>query len=292
MQPLEPREVERPFHSRWLKGALQLMLHSPLRFGALIAVLACIDATAGRHLQDSAWPQKWFDWLGLMCLPALWTLVSAMARGADDRSQTWPALRDFARNLAWYRALRAGIFCVGLILLMWFLLKWQWNEVFNPLPGNLLSSFAAQCWVCWSGYGLCYFPLLVFLPGLSLVEIKRLARKAEKVNRKHLPILDKRLLPTWFPLPEGFPAIRLPISIWFPLFSANLAVLELERLLSYGIAAAAWLVYSGVVSYVAYKDIFERRPVNLAEPASAAAGAQLPSRTASAGAQWACPTRP
>lgn len=285
MQTLEPREVEKPFYGRWLKGALRLMLRCPLRFGALIAVLACIDTTAARHLKDSALPQKWFDWLGLACLPALWTLVAAMAKGADDRSQTWPALRDFARGLSWYRALRAGLFSVGLILLASFLLKRPWNEIFDPLPGQLLSSFAAQCWICWTGYGLCYFPLLVFLPGLTGWELSRLSRKAESVNREQLPILDRKLLPSWAPLPPNLPSIWLPLPIWFPLFAANLAALFIEKFLSYGIAAAAWLVYSGIVSYVAYKDIFERRPVHLVGPASAAAGEPLPAHTATVRAQ-------
>ena len=285
MQTLEPREVEKPFHWRWLKGALQLMLRCPLRFGALIAVLAFIDTTAEKYLQNSALPQKWVDWLGLACLPPLWTLVSAMAKGADDPSQTWPALRDFARNLAWFRALRAGIFSVCLILLAWFLLKWQWNEAFDALPGQLLSSFAGQCWVCWTGYGLCYFPLLVFLPGLTRWELSRLARKAEALNREQLPILDRKLLPTWFPLPAKLPPIWLPMPIWFPLYCVNLAVLTIEKFLSYGIAAAAWLVYSGIVSYVAYKDIFERRPVNLIEPASATVAGQPSAHVAPEGAQ-------
>ena len=75
--------------------------------------------------------------------------------------------------------------------------------------------------------------------------------------------------------------------MWFPLYCVNLAVLTIEKFLSYGIAAAAWLVYSGIVSYVAYKDIFERRPVNLVEPASATAEEPLPARTAPAEASCA-----
>ena len=262
MQTLDPREVEKPFHWRWLKGALLLMLRSPLRFGALIAVLAFIDTSAVKHLQSSALPQVWFDWLGLACLPVLWTLVSALARGADDSSQTWPALRDFARNLAWYRALLAGILTISLISLLSFVLKKEFRGIFAPLPGEVLRSFAAQCWACWAAYGLCYFPLLVFLPGLSGWRLLMLAKKAEALNE------DNKVLPIW-------------IVLWL----ANIAALFIEELLPYGIVAAAWLVYSGIVSYVAYKDIFERRPLNLVEPAAGTADEQPPERTAPAEAQ-------
>ena len=89
-----------------------------------------------------------------------------------------------------------------------------------------------------------------------------LARKAEALNE------DNKFLPIW-------------IVLWF----ANIAALFIEEFLPYGIVAAAWLVYSGIVSYVAYKDIFERRPVNLIEPASDTA-VELPStRTAPAEAE-------
>lgn len=72
--------------------------------------------------------------------------MSALARGADDRSQTWPASRDFACNRAWYRALLAGILTMILISLGSFLLKKELSEIFAPLPGEVMRSFAAQCW--------------------------------------------------------------------------------------------------------------------------------------------------
>jgi hypothetical protein len=37
----------------------------------------------------------------------------------------------------------------------------------------------------------------------------------------------------------------------------------LDLIPSYGIGEAVWLVFMGTVSYVAYRDIFERRSENL-----------------------------
>ena len=252
METLEPRQVERPFHWRWLRGALQLMLQSPLRFGALIALLAFIDTSAAKHLQGLSVPQVLFEWTGLACLPLLWTLVSALARGAESRSQTWPILLDFGRSLAWCRSLFAGILCVSVVAALLSLMKRVPDGVVDALPGKLLSSFAAQCYLCWSFYGLCYFPLLVFMPGLSGRRLWALSKKAERLNDSFL--------------------------LWLVLYSGNILALMIEEALSYGIAAAAWLVYSGTVSYVAYKDIFERRPLRLTQQVATAAGEQVDTR--------------
>jgi len=42
---------------------------------------------------------------------------------------------------------------------------------------------------------------------------------------------------------------------------------------SYGMTEAAWLVFMGILNYVAYRDIFERRDQNLPATARAALGA-------------------
>ena len=246
METLEPRQVERPLHWRWLGGALRLMLQSPWRFGILIALLACIDTSAAKHLQGLAVPQILFEWAGLACLPLVWTLVSALARGAENGGQTSTVLLDFVRNLTWCRSLFAGVLLLSLIAALKSLANTVPHKVIDPLPGELLSSFAAQCYVCWAVYGLCYYPLLLFMPRLSGRRLWTLSKKAERLNDT---------LPFWLVLCLG-----------------NILALVIEKLLSYGIAAAAWLVYSGIVSYVAYKEIFERPPLRLTRPVAAAVG--------------------
>ena len=49
------------------------------------------------------------------------------------------------------------------------------------------------------------------------------------------------------------------LTFWVLLVSTSCIADVIEHFLSYGIAEAAGLVYSGVVGYVAYKDIFERQ---------------------------------
>lgn len=248
METLEPRQVDRPFHWRWFGGALRLMLQSPLRFGMLIALLAFIDTSAAKYLQGIALPQALFEWTGLACLPVVWTLVSVLARAAERRGQTWPLLLDFGRSLAWCRALLAGILVASVIAAVTSLLNKAPHGVADALPGKLLSSFATQCYLWWAFYGLCYCPLLVFIPELRGWRLFSLSHKADKINDY--------------------------IPFWLALYSGNLLALIIEEFLSYGIAAAVWLVYSGIVSYVAYKDIFECRPLRLTQPSAAAAGQQ------------------
>jgi hypothetical protein len=243
METLEPRQVERPFHWRWLRSALQLMLRSPRQFGILIALLAFIDTSAAKHLQGFAVPKALFEWTGLACLPLVWTLVCVLARAAENRGRTWPLLLDFVRSLAWCRALFSGVLVVSVLAAVLALGKKVPHGVVDALPGELLSSFAAQCYLCWTAYGLCYYPLLVFMPGLSGWRLRLLSKKAEQLN-------------------ESLP-------FWLVLCSINVLALAIEETHSYGIAAATWLAYSGTVSYVAYNDIFERRPLQLAQPATA-----------------------
>lgn len=64
------------------------------------------------------------------------------------------------------------------------------------------------------------------MPGLSGRRLWALSKKAERLNDSFL--------------------------FWLVLYSGNILALMIEEALSYGIAAAAWLVYSGTVSYVAY----------------------------------------
>lgn len=247
METLKPRRVDRPFHWRWFGGALQLMLQSPLRFGMLIALLAFIDTSAAKYLQGFAVPRVVYEWTGLACLPVVWTLVSALARGAESRGQTRPVLVDFVRNLTWYRSLFAGILTLSLVAALTALLKKVPLGVLDPLPGKLLNSFAAHCYIYWEGFGRCYYPLLVFMPGFSGPRLWRLSFRADWLNDNLL--------------------------FWAILYSGNFLALMLEDVLSYGIAAAVWLVYSGIVNYVAYTDIFEHRQLKLTRPVAAARAA-------------------
>jgi hypothetical protein len=236
---LDPREVEKPFHWRWLRTAFQLLLRAPLRFGALIALLAYGDTAATRYLHDSSIPQIGLDRLGLLFLPLLWTLVSAIARGADDPRQTGSALLGLLRHYVWYRALLPGAVMVGV---RWALKPAHPADLAHLDSGVLLGSFAAQCFIAWLVLELFYFPLLLFLPELSSWQLWRLASKADRINR------------TWL----------VCVLLGLLLIACKL----LDYVISYGIPEATWLVFAGIVSYVAYRDVFERRPENLPKAAA------------------------
>ena len=81
---LDPRRVEQPFLARWLRMALELFIRSPWLLGSAIALLGWVDTSAVKLAGGYAVAQVWVDRLGLILLPALWVLVAALARTADD----------------------------------------------------------------------------------------------------------------------------------------------------------------------------------------------------------------
>jgi hypothetical protein len=236
---LEPREVERPFGLRWLKTALQLVVRCPLRFGLLVALLAWLDSSV-QSLADGVVIRKlWVNWAALLVLPLLYTFVSAIARGADDSRQTWQAFRAFLGRRLWAGALGAGALMVATQAVVLWLMQAEAYPAskYRNESGQFLASFEAQTCVVCMDLGLCFFPLLVLAPSLSASELRRLSRSAQAING-----------------PKEF--FRLLFIVVLPTAALNLVP-------SYGIGEAVWLVFMGTVSYVAYRDIFERRSGNV-----------------------------
>ncbi len=248
---LEPREVERPFWKRWLKMSWQLLARSPVRFGLLVALLGWVDTTAVNLSYGHVIPRIWIARLGMMLLPVLFALISAAARGADDPRQTWTVLRALLRLQFWVKAFVAG---AALVAFEWvthhallFVPDPAAKAVYSQESGALLSSFGAQtCLLVWV-LGICYAPLMVFWPELSFQEARKLSQSASDMNNpSHILLLICAVMLV------GFPLTLIP---------------------SYGMTEAAMLVFMGILGYVAYRDIFERRDENL--PAIASAGAVL-----------------
>ena len=241
---LEPREVERPFWKRWLRMSWQLLARSPIRFGLLIALLGWIDTSAVNLAYGHVIPKLWVSRLGMMLLPALFALISAAARGADDHQQTWIVLRALLRLQFWVKAVVAG---ASLLAFEWVtrhaLLRFpdpSVKAVYSHEPGALLTSFAAQTFLLVWVLGICYAPLMVFWPELSFQETRKLSQSASGMNNpSHIIYLICGVMLV------GFPLTLIP---------------------AYGMTEAATLVFVGILSYVAYRDIFERRDENL--PAS------------------------
>jgi|HubBroStandDraft_5_1064220.scaffolds.fasta_scaffold11183_4 hypothetical protein len=233
----EPREVERPFGLRWLKMALQLLVRCPLRFGVIVAALAWLDSSVEGLADGMSIRKMWVDWAALLLLPLLYTFVGAIARGADDPRQTWRAFSGFLGRRLWAGALGAGALMVSIqVAVLWLMQAYPELEYRNA-PGHFLVSFETQTCVVCMDLGLCFFPLLAFASVVPASELRRVSRSAQALN--------------------GATEIsRLLIIMLVPAAALDLVP-------SFGIGQAVWLVFMGTVSYVAYRDIFERRSGNV-----------------------------
>jgi hypothetical protein len=235
--PLQPRKVERPFLTRWLRTTFQLMFRSPLRFGMVIAVLGMVDTSVVTGAKGSVLEKEWIQYFGQVALPLLWVLVTAVSRGADDSRLTWTAFAHLLRKQVWL-----GAFGVGISVA---LLTWTINKMGALLvkadagvelqrSGQVIESLAASVAILYVFVGLCYFPLLVLVPDASLGGAKNLSRQAADLND----------WTTMFVVVTSVGLIADTLSAVIP---------------AYGMTSAAILVFMGVLNYVAYRDIFEGR---------------------------------
>ncbi len=244
---LEPREVEKPFAQRWLQATLALVVRSPVRFGLLIALLGWLDTSAMNVAKGHVVEKVWADRIGIVTLPLLWALVSAVARGADDNNLTWQALAQLRRRPVWMGSLAVG---TGLAALRWIIdstihgLGAVWgshkSEPYLLHQGQFLDSVEASVMLLSIFVGLCYFPLLVLVPEVSPLHARYLSEKADGMNGRN--------------------------SMWLLILILVLAAVALASAVpAYGMTTAAFLVFIGVLNYVAYRDIFERRTENLSK---------------------------
>jgi hypothetical protein len=235
----EPREVEKPFRMRWIRTTLQLTLRAPVRFSIAILLLGCLEAFLLRLLPNAI-PGRWSARLGMLLLPLAWVLISALARGADNSLQNRKALIGLTRPTVWVAALVIGLGLVALDLAVELLLfpgaHWRDEKLH---PGRLLDSTAAQAGLVMTAGGICFFPLLVLEPALSFQEVLSFSKSATEING------------------------RQTIS-W--LMIGMLCVGAISGVVpAFGLTTAAWIVFAGVLNYVAYRDIFERQSTNFPE---------------------------
>lgn len=248
-QTLNPREVEKPFRMRWLSMTLQLMLRAPLRFSIAILLLGCLDAVVLRLLPNRI-PKPWVVRLGMFLLPLAWVVTAALARGADNSTQNWKALRSLTRPIVWMSALAIGLGLITLDIAIQQLVfpDTHWEEV-HLLSGRVLQFTGLQAWMVMTAAGICFFPLLVLETELSFPEVRRLSLSATEIN-------DRRTIS------------------WFMTGMICVAGIIQQLVPAYGLTMAIWVVFAGVLNYVAYRDIFERRSMNLPQVVEAPARAQ------------------
>jgi hypothetical protein len=239
-QTLNPREVEKPFRMRWLRMALQLMLRSPLRFSIAILLLGGLDSSAASLFAGVRVAGNWLTRLGMLMLPLVWVFIAAMARGIDNPSQTWKTFAGLSRLKVWMGALGVGVGLVALEWTVWLLLGNPAQLRFHVSPGRFLEFTGAQAWMVYTAVDVCFFPLMIFEPELSLREARQLSKSASHINGWR----------TISGLMAGMLAVAVVLQLFVPAF---------------GMTSAAWIVFMGVLNYVAYRDIFERRFGNLPE---------------------------
>ncbi len=107
--------------------------------------------------------------------------------------------------------------------------------------GDFLSSIEANVVLIVASGGMPYCPLLVLVPGISAAHARALSNRADRLNGDTIIITMAGIL--------AIAAIYLTAAI--P---------------AYGLTTAAFLVFFGVLNYVAYRDMFESRDGNLPKP--------------------------
>jgi len=254
---LEPREVDKPYLRRWLRDTLELFIRSPLRFGLLIAALGWLDTSAVNMTEGLVIEKQWVQRFGMVLLPAVWTAVSAVARGADDASQTWAAMRSLARRRVWSGPLTIGAAIAGLNwMVSWSLgglVQLMFPAKSDPYlhhSGELLKSTGVNAVLVFAFVGLCYCPLLVLIPDISSSSARNLSRRASSLNDWVTMML---FVGTTALIADGLASVAP----------------------AYGMTMAASIVFLGVFNYVAYRDIFERRSGNLPKIVAAPTGADV-----------------
>jgi len=244
---LKPRKVDQPFMWRWLRSSLELVLRSPGRFGLLIALLDSLDSFAVNLARNRHIEKIWIDTLGAFVLPFVLILVAAVARGADEKRQTWVALSQVLRKTAWIGALGVGAIVTVLSWSIYSVIYGLGAALLVGTPGLYLQDqgqflVAVEAGVLLSSIivGPCYFPLLVLEPTMSPLHARNLSMRANEIN-------------------DGFLVIALILML-------DLGAIALAAAVpAYGLTMAMCLGLIGVLNYVAYRDIFEFRSGNRRE---------------------------
>lgn len=240
---LEPRVVDRPYVGRWLRASLQLFIRSPARFVATIALLGIVDNAAVSMARGLDIPEVWVNRTGLLTLPCLWVLVCALARGADDAALGRQALAELRRWRVWSGTLAIGIRIVILFIIVYWVLGAPYAPPRSGLrnPGDFIASVLTGAAFYSMTPGFCFFPLLLLVPTIERARAESLARRAQSLNG----LLVFGMLAAVLVLGTYSLASVFPLG---------------------GLVNATGLVYIGIVNYVAYRDIFERRAENAAVP--------------------------
>jgi hypothetical protein len=202
-------------------------------------VLNAVDSLAVNLASDHHIEKMWVDTLGACALPFVLMLVAAVARGADEKSQTWATLLQVLRKAAWMGALGVGSIVAGLSWSIYSVIYGLGAALLLGKPGpylqeqgQFLASVEAGILLTAIVVGPCYFPLLVLEPTMSPLHARGLSMRATELN-------------------DGFLVIALMLML-------DLSAIALAAAVpAHGLTMAMCLALIGVLNYVAYRDIFE-----------------------------------
>lgn len=234
-ETLEPRKVEKPFLGRWAITALALLARSPVSFGAAVAAVA-IAALLGTEVVPAPLIEAgWTLVAGSLLLPLFWVVSSLLARRSDRDFRRSELLQHAASRSVWGGGLLPGCLLASMGLLF------HWALRGSPFLADFIGSYTWNCLLLVAPLGVCYFPLMALVPGLTILDACRLSKKASRLNSERVIIV-----------------FIAALSLTADAFARAGPVGD--------IVSAAILVFVGVFNYVAYRDIFERRADYATEP--------------------------
>lgn len=175
--------------------------------------------------------------VGALLLPVLWILLSLLSRQADRAFDPSELLQLAVCRGVW------GLLSGCLLAAVNWLLHWELSA--SPVVADVIGSYGWNCLLLVAALGVCYCPLVALAPGLTLTEAFHLSRYASRLNGGWVVVAFVAALSL---VADGF-ARAVPAG---------------------QVVADAILVFIGVFSYVAYRDIFERRPDYASEAVLAA----------------------
>lgn len=117
-------------------------------------------------------------------------------------------------------------------------------------PGQFVGALTVNVVLLIAAFEPCYFPLLLMGGELTNSDARYLSRRAAELNSREL--------------------------VWFLICISLICANSLASILpAFGLTESAFLVAAGIFNYIAYRDIFERRPENLPRLASVSAPVSL-----------------
>lgn len=224
-----PRRVEPKPIKRWSIQALRLMIDNPVVFGSMVAGLTLASWGVGWLIPDvKVSTIRAITVPVILALFSIFPLLLIIVRSVYHKQPIWAALHS--TPVPW-RTLVSSCWMLlpAIMVLLLFSLSSEGVYV-HPVSGA--EAAMSGMILIFFGHFYLIFPIVLFGPGLDASEARMLINHALAMNK------------------ELFAGLVLLVIVPFCL----LAALEVAAL------DAAFTVFLGVVTYLAYADLFDDRP--------------------------------